>query len=180
MSEEINKKEAPAKEPETIEGWLRGRLDEMANTDPVFAEKLDAPNKSVEECLKYIQGEVYHKYIQGKQHGSSAVGMPSREEVFGWAVHYYDEEKVEIRKLPAGTAVSAEAPKLSKAELEKLKKQAEENALKRYEEEERKKIQEREKARKKAEAEKKKAEREKKEAERKAAGEMSLFDLMSL
>ncbi len=179
MTEE-KKHETPAQEPESFDAWLRQRLDGMAEEDPSFAEKLKAEGKSLDGCIEYIQGEVYHKYVEGKKHGRSAVGMPSRDEVFGWAVHYYDEEKVEIRKLPAGTAVSAEAPKLSKAELEKLKKQAEENALKRYEEEERKKIEEREKARKKAEAEKKKAEREKKEEAAKKAGEMSLFDLFGL
>lgn len=182
MSEEIktNVEVPEVKEPETLEGWLKGRLDGMAAEDPVFAEKMANPKKSLGDCIKFIQGEVFHKYVEGKKHGSAAVGMPSRDEVFGLAVHYYDEDDLTIRALPAGTQVRAQAPAPTKEELEKLKKQAEENALRQFEKEAREKREAREKARRKAEAERKKEEREKKEAAAKAAGEMSLFDLYSL
>ncbi|MBQ3812868.1 MAG: hypothetical protein II841_04810 [Bacteroidales bacterium] len=180
MSEEIKTTEVPAQEPETFEGWLDAKLKGMADEDPVFAEKLANPDKSREECIRFIQGEVYEKYVKGKKHGDVAVGMPSRDYLFGLAVHYYDEEVLTIRKLPGNVRAAAGAPAPTKEELAKLKAEAEARALKQFEVEAREKLEAKEKARKKAEAEKKKAEREKKEAERKAAGEMSLFDLFGL
>lgn len=178
MSEEI-KTEVQAKEPETLQGWLDAKLKGMAGEDPVFAEKLANPKKSLQECIKFIQGEVFEKYVKGAK-GESVCAMPSRDEIFGLAVHYYDEEVLTIRKLPQGVQTSIKAPAPSKDELEKLKKQAEESALKKFEAEAREKLEEREKARKKAMAEKKKADAEKRKAEQEARGEMSLFDLFSL
>lgn len=179
MSEEI-KTEAQAQAPETFEGWLKGRLDGMAIEDPVFAEKLANPKKSLKECIAFIQGEVFDRYMKGHR-GQVCCATPSREEVFGIAVHYYDEEDAKPKALPNGVATSVKSPKApSKEEQEKMRAEAMARMEKQFEEEARKKIEEREKARKKAEAERKKAEREKREEERKAAGEFSLFDLMGV
>lgn len=182
MSEEI-KTEVQAQEPETFEGWLQGRLDKMAVEDPAFAEKLANPKKSLRECVEYITGEVFERYMKAKSRKERvAVAKPSREECFGLAVHYYDEEDVKVRPLPngVGSNMSSMPKPPSKEEQEKMRAEAMAKMEKQFEEEARKKIEEREKARKAAEAEKKKAEREKREAEKKAAGEFSLFDLMSL
>lgn len=182
MSEEI-KTEAVARVevqgPEKLDEAIKAHLDGMAAGDPVFAEKLKNPKKSLEECVKYIQGEVFHKYVDGKRGGSSvACATPSRAEVFGMAVHYYDEEDVKIRAVgsPRSSGSAKPAAELSEEEKAKIQKEA----AAKYEAQVIKDLKEKEAARKKAEAEKKKAERERKEAASKAAGEMSLFDLFSL
>ena len=60
----------------------------------------------------------------------NAVCIPD-DVVFGWAVHYYDEENVEISKLPKGMKASAKATattdtaSLTEADKKKLKKKAE-------------------------------------------------------
>lgn len=182
MSEEI-KTEAVAqvevKGPEKLEEAVKAHLDGMAAGDPGFAEKLKNPKKSLKECVEYIKGEVFHTYV-AKNHGSVEIATPSRAEVFGMAVHYYDEENVKIRKIGGGRPANAEKPvnqpALSEEEKEKIKKAAEDKYAAQCIED----MKKREAEKKKAEAERKKAEAEKRKAEEKARGEMSLFDLFSL
>lgn len=179
MSEEI-KTEArvEVRGPEKLEEAIKAHLDGMAEGDPVFAEKLKNPKKSLKECIEYIQGEVFHEYVKGKEHGNMACAAPSRAEVFGMAVHYYDEENVEIRKIGGGRPANAGRPVHELTEEEKAKIQKEAEA--KYEAQVIKDLKEKEAAKKKAELERKRKEREKAEAQRKASGEMSLFDLFSL
>ena len=174
--------ENQTKKPETLKGWLQARLKKMAEEDKSFAEKMENPKKSLDECIKFIQGEVFREYVKENKGGERvSCAMPSREEIFGLAVHYYDEQEVKIQQLPNGVAAKVQGgATLSEEELEKLKEKAKAKALEEVQAAEKKKLEEREKARRKAEAEKKKAEAEKKRAEREATGELSLFDLMSL
>lgn len=167
---------------QTFEDAIKTYLDNYAVGDPEFAQKLASPKKSIEECVKFIKGEIFDKYIKGQEHQNTAVATPSRDECFGLAVHYYDEENIEIKPLPAGVSArpSAPAPEFTEEEKQKMRADAEKRMQERYDEEALKKIEEREKARKKAEAEKKKAAREQAEADRKASGEMSLFDMMGI
>lgn len=60
----------------------------------------------------------------------------SDEEVFGLAVHYYDEDNLKINRLPAGcrTSTSSSAPKPVKLTVEDERK-AREEAIKRLTEE---------------------------------------------
>lgn len=173
--EKNERKVEPAAGPETLEGWLRARLDEMAGTDPEFAGRLADPAKSLDGCIKYIQGEIYDRYVRGRNGVRCA--MPSRDEVLGIAVDYYDEEHVRTRELPEGMEAGAAAvqePVISEEEKERMKADAMARMEKQYELDARRAIEEREKARRKAE-------REKAEQRRKAAdGMLNLFDPMSL
>ena len=74
---------------------VKAELERRAEQDPAFAEKLNNPKKSIEECCSYIASEAYRQKIN----------MAAPEEVFGWAVHYYDEEEVAFKKTPAGRVV---------------------------------------------------------------------------
>lgn len=67
-------------------------LEERAKTDPLFAASYAKENKSLDECWDYIM-----KKAQESACGESYVCLTS-EEVFGWAVHYYDEDNIEIPK----------------------------------------------------------------------------------
>lgn len=180
MSEEIkteNVARVEVQAPEGLEGAVKAHLDRMAEGDPIFAEKLANPKKSLKECIEYIQGEVFNKYLKGEKHGSVACAAPSRAEVFGMAVHYYDEEDVKIRAISAPHSGSGKTEKeLTEEEKAKIQKAAEAK----YEAEVMKDIREREAKKKKAAAEKKKADAEKRKAEQEARGEMSLFDLFNL
>lgn len=66
---------------------IKNYLDERAKNDELFAKAYAKPNKSIDECYKYVLGEARKK--------GTAVGMTA-EEVFGLAVHYYDEDNIKI------------------------------------------------------------------------------------
>ena len=98
-------------------------LQERAVEDPLFAPKFTNPNKSIDECCRYILGEARKR--------GTAVAM-SDAEVFGMTVHYYDEENIKIEKVSAGCFVSSS----HKVELsEEEKNAAREAAIKRLAEE---------------------------------------------
>lgn len=104
---------------DTIQKYLQKRAVE----DPLFAPKFTNPNKSIDECCRYILGEARKR--------GTAVAM-SDAEVFGMAVHYYDEENIKIEKVSAGCFVSSS----HKVELsEEEKNAAREAAIKRLAEE---------------------------------------------
>ena len=68
---------------------IKDHLEKMAAQDEAFAEKFaakcEAEQDSIANCCKYITNEVQKKYKQG----NSAV--LTNDEVFGMAMHYYDE-----------------------------------------------------------------------------------------
>lgn len=98
---------------------IKNYLDNRAKTDELFAAKYANPKKSIDECCKYITGEAYARAKNG-------CAVISDEEVYGMAVHYYDEEDINIRKVPnARTAKTNAKPELTKEQQEALRLQAE-------------------------------------------------------
>lgn len=68
---------------------IKAHLDKVAAQDEVFAAKYAAKcqeeQESIKKCCSYIVSEVQKNY----KHGNSAV--LTNDEVFGMAMHYYDE-----------------------------------------------------------------------------------------
>lgn len=93
-----------------------------------------------------------------------ASGAVEDEEVFGWAIHYVQDEPVKISESATYTLTEEE------------KESAKAKAIREYEAAERKKLED--KAKK--EAERQQAKIKKAEEEREKSGQMSLFDDMSL
>lgn len=73
-------------------------LKDRALIDPAFAENLKKENKSLKRCYQYIIDEA-----EKMQQDNCA--MIKSDIVFGWAVHYYDEDDLSIDKVvkPAET-----------------------------------------------------------------------------
>ncbi len=88
----------------SIKEFIEQSLQKRAQEEPQFALKLQNKNKSLDECVKYIYGEVLNKYI--KEHRGAQAAAVERDELVGMAVHYYDEENIKIRPL-SGVAVRA-------------------------------------------------------------------------
>ena len=104
---------------DTIQKYLEQRVAE----DPLFAPKFENSKKNIDECCRSILGEA-------RKRGTSVV--MSDAEVFGMAVHYYDEENIKIEKVSAGCSISSN----QKVELtEEDKNAAREAAIKRLAEE---------------------------------------------
>lgn len=93
---------------------IKDYLDRRAFTDPQFAEKYANPKKSVKECCEYICGEV----SKSKQNGWDD------DEIFGLAVHYYDEENITVAKNDVQRVVTNEHIDLTEEEKEEARKQA--------------------------------------------------------
>lgn len=111
----------------SFKNTIKSYLDERAKIDELFANSYAKKNKNIDECCSYIMGEA-------KKRGN-AVAI-SDAEVFGMAVHYYDEDDIKVNKLPANTRTSVSAPVSKAVELtEEDKDKARQAALKRLEEE---------------------------------------------
>lgn len=141
-----------SKEQNHVKDAIKAYLDERAKNDEQFAQSYAKANKNIDECFDYVIGEAHKR--------GNAVYMTDAE-VFGLAVHYYDEDDIMINKLPKGTKVSASssAPAVELSEEDKAK--AHDQAVKEYKQQciDRMRAAEEQKAKKLAE--RRKAEREK-------------------
>lgn len=80
---------------------IRRYLDDLAAKDPQFAVSYAKENKSLKECWSFIMGEARKRAV-----GSSC--CMTDQEVFGLAVHYYDEDDIEITPVAGGVKVKAQ------------------------------------------------------------------------
>ncbi len=101
-------------------------LNERAMTDPLFAKNLNKEDKNIEDCVTYILNEV-------KQSGCSGF---ADEEVFSMALHYYDEDDIEVGKAIKGSVVVNHHIELTEEE----KQEARKKALAQYQEEQLRKM----------------------------------------
>ena len=85
----------------SMEQAIKIYLDNRAKTDSLFAETYKKANKSIKECCKYI-------YSQAKKlaKGGNAVGVDDAT-VYGWAVHYYDEDNIKVKDVKERVEVVA-------------------------------------------------------------------------
>jgi len=91
------------------------KLQQMAEEDPVFAEKMANPNKNIDDCITYILNTVKK---------SECAGFTD-DEIFGMAAHYYDEENVEVGKLPSNmNVVVNHHVELTEEEIQEAKEKA--------------------------------------------------------
>ena len=98
----------------SFETAINDYLDKHAQEDPTFAPIYAKPNKSIAECCKYITQEVE----KNCRKGGRCVAV-REQEVYGLAIHYYDEDdivvdgpknKVEVaQNVPSETSTTTEA-----------------------------------------------------------------------
>lgn len=69
---------------------IKDYLDERASKDELFAKSYAKSNKNIDECYEYIVGEARK---QCKDSDSICI---SDDVVYGWAVHYYDEDNIKV------------------------------------------------------------------------------------
>lgn len=67
---------------------IKAYLDGRADGDELFAKTYAKENKNIEDCVTYILNEV-------KKSGSNGF---MDQEIYGMAVHYYDEDVIEVGK----------------------------------------------------------------------------------
>lgn len=103
-------------------------LNQRAMTDPLFAPNLQKPHKNIEDCITYILNQVK---------SSGCCGFED-DEIYSMAVHYYDEDELEVGSRVACNVVVNQTIVLTEEE----KAEAREKALKQYQAEELRKLQE--------------------------------------
>lgn len=104
-------------------------LNVRAMTDPLFAPNLQKPNKSIEECITYILSEVQKSGCNGFDD----------DEIYSMAVHYYDEDDIEVGKATDCRVMVNHVVELTEEE----KAEARQEAIKQFQREELAKIQSR-------------------------------------
>lgn len=89
-------------------------LDVRAKTDELFAKSYAKPNKSIDECVTYILNEVQRSGCNGFED----------DEIFGMAVHYYDEDNLDAGKKINCKVVVNHVVELTEKEKQELKEKA--------------------------------------------------------
>ena len=74
---------------------IKDYLEQRAAADELFAATYAKPNKSIDECCNYV--------MDCAKNGGCA-GY-SDAEVYGWAVHYYDEDDIKNIKPVSGKVI---------------------------------------------------------------------------
>ena len=145
-----------SKVSQAFKDTIKAYLDARAEADELFAASYAKEGKSIDECCNYIVGEVQKRKVAGF----------TDEEVYGLAIHYYDEDDLgEIKEVNCNVVVN-HVVELTEAE----KEQARQEALANYRREEERKLREKEKAKET------KAKDAKKKDDAALASSPSLFD----
>lgn len=89
-------------------------LNLRAATDPLFAPNLAKPHKNIEDCITYILKQVQQSGCNGFED----------DEIYSMAVHYYDEDNLEVGSRVACHVVVNHTIVLSEGEKAEARKQA--------------------------------------------------------
>lgn len=94
---------------------VQQHLISLAAKDELFAETLKKPNKTIDECVDYIIDEVQKSGKNGF----------ADEEIFGMAVHYYDEDDLKApKKSDGGRVVVNHTVELTEEDIQQAKQKA--------------------------------------------------------
>ena len=99
---------------------IKDYLDERASKDELFAKSYVKTNKNLDECYEYIVGEARKQCKD-----SDSICIPD-DVVFGWAVHYYDEDNIKVGR----STESKESKEMSDADKKKIVEEARKKAYK--------------------------------------------------
>lgn len=99
---------------QSFKDTIKAYLDQRAQSDPLFATSYQKASKSIDECCNYIVQEVQKMHVNGL----------ADDEVFGLAVHYYDEDNLgEIKTVNCKVVVN-HTVELTEEEKEQARKEA--------------------------------------------------------
>jgi hypothetical protein len=117
------------KATEHFKQTIKAYLDERAKNDELFAVSYAKENKNMDDCVTFILNQVKR---------SKCMGFTD-EEVYSLAVHFFDEDDIEIGNSIACNVIVNHTVELTEEE----KAQARQDALKEYQAEQLRKMQKR-------------------------------------
>ena len=103
-------------------------LNLRAATDPLFAPNLTKPHKNIEDCITYILKQVQQSACNGFED----------DEIYSMAVHYYDEDDLDVGSPVACHVVVNHTLVLTEEEKAEARKQA----IQQYQAQEQRRLQE--------------------------------------
>ena len=117
------------KATEHFKQTIKAYLDERAENDELFAVSYAKENKNMDDCVTFILNQVKR---------SKCMGLTD-EEVYSLAVHFFDEDDIEIGNSIACNVIVNHTVELTEEE----KAKARQEALKEYQAEQLRKMQKR-------------------------------------
>lgn len=93
---------------------IKAYLDAKAQNDTLFAVKYENPDLSIDKCVTYILNEVQKSDCNGFED----------DEIFGMAMHYYDESILLVGKEVNAKVIVNHTVELSKEEIKEAKEKA--------------------------------------------------------
>ena len=93
---------------------IQAYLDQRAESDVLFSFQYTKPDKNIDDCVTYILNTVQKSGCNGF----------ADEEIYSMAVHYYDEDKIEVGKPMNGHVVVNHVVQLTEEEKEQARKDA--------------------------------------------------------
>ena len=93
---------------------IEHKLQSLAIEDPIFAKTILKENKNIDNCITYILNTVQKSGCNGF----------TDDEIFGMAIHYYDEDNLESGPRVNCNIVVNHAIELTPEEIEQLKSDA--------------------------------------------------------
>ena len=100
---------------------LKAMIEEECKTDTDLKALTEKPNKSYEECAKYIIGEAYNTCKDNKQGNMGYWCGVDNAPLINLVVHYFTEDDIEITELPSNVSVKATAGDVPKQPMPKPK-----------------------------------------------------------
>lgn len=101
-----------------LQTTIKAYLDFRAETDSLFAVAYAKEGKNIKDCIAYILNTVQKSGCNGF----------TDDEIYSMAVHYYDEDNIEVGKLPNARVVVNHVVELTEQEKAEARKKAMERA----------------------------------------------------
>ncbi len=114
---------------EQFKKTIKAYLEQRAETDALFAVTYAKPNKNIDDCITFILNQVKNSGCNGF----------ADDEIYSLAVHYYDEDTIDVGKPMNCQVVVNHQIVLTEEE----KAEAKQQAITRYQDEEIRKMRER-------------------------------------
>jgi hypothetical protein len=102
------------KQTDPFKATIKAYLDKRAESDELFAVSYAKENKNLDECCNFILNEVQKSGCNGF----------ADEEIFGMAVHYYDEDDIKNVKVVNCRVVVNHTVELTEEEIKQAKADA--------------------------------------------------------
>lgn len=115
---------------------IQAYLDSRAAEDKLFAASYHKPNKNIDDCITYLLN-----WAKSQCNGGNGIGVTAGE-VLSQAVHYFDEDDIEVGKPLQCQVMVCHNMELTDEE----KAEARQQAIRQYQAEELRKLQSRNKA----------------------------------